>query len=1220
MFLKSLTLKGFKSFADTTTLEFEPGVTVVVGPNGSGKSNIVDAVAWVLGAQGPRTVRSSKMEDVIFAGTPKRPALGRAEVSLTIDNQAGLLPIEFSEVTLTRTLFRSGDSEYAINGVSCRLLDIQELLSDTGVGRQQHVIVSQGQLDAVLNARPEDRRLIIEEAAGILKYRRRKEKAERRLESTESSLLRLQDLLREVRRQLRPLERQAEAARRHDDLVAELRAIRRYLAGRELAALEARLGSNSGVRADLTRAEEQQRVSLSHLDQRIVDAEGELAQVQHRAEQADLVNALSRAERLGATARGLGALIAERQRSAERDRLAIVDQDVVASLEAEAARVSEALVATEEQGRLLLPELDELAEAEAVLDAEAKKLENDPGVGTGAGANGQLITGSRGTDHPHGPAGPATPAEPARPADPAEPDEPGDAASVAETRAELMAARTGADAARAELGRLDGRFTALAARLARLDQEATGLLAAAAESEAAEAALSGGVEQSSQRRRDAEIALAAAEAAKVELDAEHHRWSARAEALALALDEARARAGAERLAGVDGVVGTLLEVVEVDQGWGLAFEAAAAEAVSAIVVDGIGAARRSLEHLRGQNAAGAVVPLGPAGGTPGPIAPDLLASLRHPAIPVRSYVRARSSPGGVWSDGQRAAVEHLLDRLLAHAVVVEGGWVEALDVVLAAPDLVVVTRDGDRFASSGWRTGTAAGGATGAALEEARGLATQAADAAARQTEAVVAGRREVDHVREEEAELTRRRHANSVRRAAVVERTGRVEAERRELMGDHAVLVAQRGEVVARLTADTDRIGRLEQLLPALEQVAAVAADQAQAARARQVRLAERVKAVAALRRHVEVKVASLEQRRAMLADRLAELESYLRRHADERARVALRRERLSHVAAATERLAALVATRGAQLDVLIGELRAARQAEADAIRAVTSLLGQQRGERSAAERTLSELREKLARVQLDEAETRIRFEALVGTIRRDLECEPDSTRDARCPELPAGTGPTTRARDLERELRLMGPINPLALEEYTALQERHGFLEGQLDDVRSARRELGKVIRAVDAEIVEVFRAAYADVAENFEKLFTTLFPGGFGRLRLTDPDHLLDTGIEVEARPSGKNIRRLSLLSGGERSLTALALLFAVFRSRPSPFYLMDEVEAALDDVNLHRFLDLLREFRSEAQLLVVSHQKRTMEAADWLYGVTMQSGGSSKVVSERIGAGA
>ena len=255
-----------------------------------------------------------------------------------------------------------------------------------------------------------------------------------------------------------------------------------------------------------------------------------------------------------------------------------------------------------------------------------------------------------------------------------------------------------------------------------------------------------------------------------------------------------------------------------------------------------------------------------------------------------------------------------------------------------------------------------------------------------------------------------------------------------------------------------------------------------------------------------------------------------------------------------------------------------------------------------------------------MDGTEARVRLETLTETVRRELDCEPEATREAPCPELPAGTSPASRVRELERELRLMGPINPLALEEYEALTERHQFLESQLDDVRAARRELTKVIRAIDAEIVEVFRAAWGDVSEHFEKLFSTLFPGGQGRLRLTDPDHLLDTGIEVEARPSGKNVRRLSLLSGGERSLTALAFLFAVFRSRPSPFYLMDEVEAALDDVNLHRFLDLLHEFRAEAQLVVVSHQKRTMEAADCLYGVTMPPGGSSRVVTERVTAGA
>src|SRR5947208_1458935 len=267
MFLKSLTLKGFKSFAEHTSLDFEPGVTIVVGPNGSGKSNLVDAVAWVLGAQGARSLRGTKMDDVIFAGSGNRPALGRAEVSLTIDNSSGLLPIGFSEVTITRTLFReSGESEYSINGAPCRLLDIQELLSDSGVGRTQHVIVSQGQLDSVLQARPEDRRAVIEEAAGVLKYRRRKEKAERRLESTEANLVRLQDLLREVRSQLRPLERQADAARRHRDVVAELGALRLHLAGREVGGLQTRADAAAASRAALLEDESRLRAELVRLD------------------------------------------------------------------------------------------------------------------------------------------------------------------------------------------------------------------------------------------------------------------------------------------------------------------------------------------------------------------------------------------------------------------------------------------------------------------------------------------------------------------------------------------------------------------------------------------------------------------------------------------------------------------------------------------------------------------------------------------------------------------------------------------------------------------------------------------------------------------------------------------------------------------------------------------------------------------------------------------
>jgi chromosome segregation protein len=311
-------------------------------------------------------------------------------------------------------------------------------------------------------------------------------------------------------------------------------------------------------------------------------------------------------------------------------------------------------------------------------------------------------------------------------------------------------------------------------------------------------------------------------------------------------------------------------------------------------------------------------------------------------------------------------------------------------------------------------------------------------------------------------------------------------------------------------------------------------------------------------------------------------------------------------------------VSRRSVQVEGELGRLRESRRRELELGREQTRQLEALRSRRATAERELAEARERIARTDLDEAEARVRLEGITESIRRDLDCEPDQVREAPSPELPPGTGPSSRRTELERELRVMGPINPLALEEHAALVERHTFLEAQLEDVRAARRELTKVIKAIDDEIVQVLGAALADVTENFEKLFGTLFPGGQGRLRVTEPDHLLDTGIEIEARPVGKNVRRLSLLSGGERSLVAMAFLFAVFRSRPSPFYMMDEVEAALDDVNLHRFLDLVHEFRAEAQLLIVSHQKRTMEAADCLYGVTMAPGGSSRVVSEKVGA--
>jgi chromosome segregation protein len=380
--------------------------------------------------------------------------------------------------------------------------------------------------------------------------------------------------------------------------------------------------------------------------------------------------------------------------------------------------------------------------------------------------------------------------------------------------------------------------------------------------------------------------------------------------------------------------------------------------------------------------------------------------------------------------------------------------------------------------------------------------------------------------------------------------------------------------------------------------------------------RLDEQAAAVGARRSELEVRAAGIDERRQLLRRRRAEVEQRLAAAAAERRNAEARRVELDRRAMATERLDRFVGLRLARVEAEVGALRDRRRRQSEATRAVAAHLDRLRRERAQVERSLAELGERLQRAGIEEAETKLRIETAVEGLRRDLDTEPHTAMAAPLPELPDGVTAPARVRELERDLRLMGPINPLALEEFCALQERHEFLQGQLDDVKATRRDLARVIRAVDGEIVNVFAAAYADVATNFALLFETLFPGGRGSLRLTDPENLLQTGIELEAKPSGKNVKKLSLLSGGERSLTALAYLFAVFRARPSPFYVMDEVEAALDDVNLHRFLDLVGEFRADAQLIIVTHQKRTMEAADCLYGVTMEPGGTSRVLSERL----
>ena len=1151
MFLKTLTLKGFKSFAETAELHMEPGVTVVVGPNGSGKSNVVDAIGWVLGAQAPSAVRSQKMDDVIFAGTTKRPALGRAEVSLTIDNAEGILPIEFNEVTITRTLFRNGDSEYSINGVPCRLLDVQELLSDSGVGRQQHVIISQGQIDAVLNARPEERRLIIEEAAGVLKYRRRKEKAERRLAATEGNLTRVEDLLREVRRQLRPLERQADAARRYQGLADELRALRVHLAGRDVARLRDRITDIATRTNDLGRRQRELRSVLGELDVSVLTTESELTAMGGH----DLSDSLGRYESLREKARGQAALLTERRRGVDRERTALIDRAVVATLEAEAAGLVAELAEVDAAAEELAPAAQRLAEAEAVLASARQDFQADWDQGVAA------------------PSGRA-----------------------AEVRGELSALHAAVERGASEVDRVRHRLDAVAAKGDRLDAELQRLQSESTEHAQNMPALVAAASVAAEAHvRAVERADESLELRRI-TDGERHAWTARVEALASALDAARARAGAEQLVELDGIVGTLLDVVDIDSGWEAAFEAGAGEAIAAVVVDGVDVARRAVAHLRAVDVAGAVLALGGVTSAATATAPG--------AQSLRGHVRST-----------RPGVDALLD-LLVGAVNVAADWANAVDLAVANPGTVVVTRNGDRLGPSGWRVGGTASGATGASLVEARSEAdeatAQAEQAAARSTQ----DQAEVERTRDVEREATQKIERAETRSRTRAGEVVRLTADHDDARAEAEGLAIHVAELSAALVRDKGRVEELSEALPRLEAEELEVAEQARSMASARQALEERAAAVGSLRSDLEVRSVGLNERREFLKRRSAEVEARLARDVAQRLEAEARRLDLDRSALALERLGRTVAAHLEVLDGKVTELREQRRRQSDASREVAVRLVGLRSSRVAHERDLESIRDELQRAELEGAEVKVRLEQSVETLRNDLDTEPEAAIATPCPPLGEGVSPVARVRELDRELRLMGSINPLALEEFEAMSERHTFLSAQLEDVRSTRRELGKVIKGVDAEIVLTFAAAYADVEANFSKLFETLFPGGTGGLKLTEPEAPLTTGVEIEAKPSGKNVRKLSLLSGGERSLVALAYLFAVFRSRPSPFYVMDEVEAALDDVNLHRFLGLVAEFRADAQLIIVSHQKRTMEAADCLYGVSMQPGGSSKVVSEKI----
>ena len=877
---------------------------------------------------------------------------------------------------------------------------------------------------------------------------------------------------------------------------------------------------------------------------------------------ADLGDDLARAEQLRERGRGLAAVLGERRRglAGERDRLA--EADARAGLLAEQERLE--------------AERDEVAEAAGwPLDPDRLQLDAD----TAAMATDRAAFEATDID-----AGGDTPAGRV-------------VGAAAEVRGELRTLRASVAQAEADAGRLVTRRGQLHERAERLDAEIDRLRAECEAAEDAERPLAAALEAAEARRQTLDEAVGRADATLEAARATQATWATRAEALALALDQARARAGAERLAGVDGTLGTLLELVDVDEGWAPAFEAAAGDALAAVVVDSVDGARAALAALHRGGLGGAVVALGPAGtaASPPPV-----------GEPVRRHVRSADP-----------AVGRLLDALVGSAVAVDGGWDVALDIAIAHPDATVVTRAGDRFGRHGWRLGSGGVGATGAALDEARTAADAAAADVIRRDADARRVRAERDAARRTVEDVVARLDQADAAFVSATDGLARVQAERREVATQTDAIRGGADDAAERLAVDQRRLAELEAALPALEAEESAVAAAARARHQARAELDERAASLTARRRQLDVTAAGLDERAAFIARRLAEVEARLAAAAEARADAAARLVVLERHLVALDRLSEIVETRRSEAAAALAELTELRRRQSDEARAVTAAprraappAGRRRAPAGGAAGAEPALRDRRCRDA--HAPRGGGGGACAGT----STASPSGPSPRRAPTLPEGTSPGGRARELERELRLLGPINPLALEEFTALQERHTFLEAQLEDVKDSRRELLRVIKAVDAEIQQVFAAAYADVSVNFTALFERLFPGGAGRLVLTEPDDLLNTGVEVEARPSGKNVKKLSLLSGGERSLTALAFLFAVFRSRPSPFYVMDEVEAALDDVNLHRFLGLIDEFRAEAQLIVVSHQKRTMEAADCLIGVTMAPGGSSRVITEKV----
>ena len=1177
MHLKSLSLRGFKSFASATTLRLEPGITCVVGPNGSGKSNVVDALAWVMGEQGAKSLRGSNMSDVIFAGTAARPALGRAQVDLTIDNTDGVLPIDYTEVTITRTLFRGGGSEYAINGAPARLLDIQELLSDTGMGRQMHVIVGQGRLDSILQASPEERRGFIEEAAGVLKHRRRKERALRKLADMDHNLVRVLDLTQEIQRQLGPLARQARTARKASLIQARVRDAKARLLADELVAAHERLATQSESEQLLKR----RRASI---EERIERISAQITQLEDH--ERSLVPALEQANRhwqeitaLHERLRGTLRTAQERVRNHSQPELApegedpeVLDQRAQKAGE-EDAELLEAVERAKMRLTAVIREKDEAEDADMRASAELARVNRVH------------------ADHRE---------------------------MRARLTGDVASAKTRAEAAKSEAER---SHKALEEAHERLEKAREALAGAPRLEEEAEGGAADTHLRATRKRDEARAAVDALVAKEREARADRAHWEARRDALAQSLvrDD-----DTSRLIEAEGSFGAVQEFIETERGAENAIAALLSPFADAVLVESVEAAAthvRDAERLGSGQLRMLIAGQAPAQETAHSSEHD-----RGPAPKGAKWARECATAKG--------PIGLALAALLDHAVIVED-----LDGALAALDdervRAAVTSSGAILR----RESVIGSGAPGdsllalrAQLEDAKDRARHAVEEAARIDAELQAANSSLDEAIRGANEALKALRAEDAHKAKIAQEQARLKSAVQAAEAEAARTRATAKKAAEHVEWADERVKDAQTRLA--ERSGEDPGEDLEVAKAAAEDASAKARAAREMETNARLELRAIEERSRQAQSKARALRSQAAAERDERRR---RIEREARRVRALE--AAVNVEAGARLGVeaaarALEEADQARLIDEDSRRETSQALSDARRQAEEARLALADVTGASQRDEIARAQLQLRVEDCERRAFEELSLETDALiadfgphnlvprfPDDPDAEIEEGATPFVRSEQeklLEaatKELVRLGKVNPLALEEHDALAKRHEFLVSQVRDLRESKADLLRIIDDVDRLVEEAFASAFEDTRAQFAHVFDVLFPGGKGELILTDPDAMLETGVEIEARPAGKKVKRMSLLSGGERSLAAIAFLVAIFKARPSPFYVMDEVEAALDDVNLSRLLKIFQELREESQLIVITHQKRTMEIADALYGVTMRDGVTG-VVSQRL----